>query len=157
KHLHDDEIVEAISYKEKPTTKIWLTKEELFMFQTFDFSRDKRLDRVRDLFVLQCHTGLRVSDLKRISRTHIKGDIIEIRAYKNSRDIRLPITPAIRGILEKYEYQLPIISDQRYNDFIKEVAEKVIPKTKIEVWQYKGGEKKKREPMKYEELSSHAA
>src|SRR5690606_3861505 len=130
------------------------------LFQAHKFKKKSRLDRIRDLFVLQCHTGLRVSDLKRINKAHIKGDVLEIRAFKNNEEISLDINPTIEAILKKYDYQIDTqlkISDQKYNDGIKAVAKAVIPDTEIEVWQYVKGVKKPDTVLKYTELSSHCA
>jgi Phage integrase SAM-like domain/Arm DNA-binding domain len=63
------EISSALKYKsdwvpvskEEPV-KIYLTEEELDKIAALDLSTKPRLDRVRDLFLLGCYTGLRYSD-----------------------------------------------------------------------------------------------
>lgn len=152
----DHPITKYIEFKEKPGNKIWLTQNELALFQTHDFSNNPRLDRVRDLFVLQCHTGLRVSDLKRLNKAHL-NEGLTIRAQKNKELIKMPITPSIKTILEKYNYVLPEISDQKYNDYIKEVAEKIIPDSEVEITEYRGGQTIHTTRKKHEEISSHDA
>ena len=76
---------------------------------------------------MQCYTGLRVSDLRRVTLDTISEDrsMIIMRATKTDEAIKLPILPEAEEILSKYDYKLPFISDQKYNkaikDFLKEL------------------------------------
>ena len=87
----------------------------------------KSLQEQKDVFVLQCYTGLRVSDLRRVNLDTISEDrsMIIMRATKTDEAIKLPILPEAEEILSKYDYKLPFISDQKYNkaikDFLKEL------------------------------------
>jgi len=152
----DHPLTKIITFKEQPGDKIFLTLGELSAIQAHNFGKNLKLDRVRDLFVLQCHTALRVSDLKRLEEAHI-GDTLNIRAQKNKRFISLPISPTIKAIFEKYNNRLPVISDQRYNEYIKEVAKDAIPKSKVEVTEYREGKTTHVVKFKHEVLTSHDA
>jgi len=55
---------------------IALTEEEFYKLVNLDLSNNKRHDQVRDVFVFGCTVGYRYSDLKQLSRHHIKGDTI---------------------------------------------------------------------------------
>jgi len=70
---------------------------------------------------LQCYTGLRVSDLRRVNLDTISEDksMILMQATKTDEAIKLPILPEAEEILSKYDYKLPFISDQKYNKAIK--------------------------------------
>ncbi|MBX2944101.1 MAG: phage integrase SAM-like domain-containing protein [Cyclobacteriaceae bacterium] len=136
-----------IKYKVTEGVKIYLTEEELEAFKdaplkgitSFKIQRSGKketiyanLEQVRDLFVLQCNTGLRISDLKRLDK-NIKGNRIAIENKKTGKKVEIPITPAIRAILERYKYNLPQITEQKINDGIKEIYRICFPKNKIQV------------------------
>lgn len=139
-----------IEYKEVPTENVFLTRAELEAFQSYQFPSE-RLERVRDLFLLTCHTGLRISDRKRLQDAHIAGDMIVIRAQKTDKSIKMPITPSIRAIIEKYNHALPEISDQKFNDYLKECARLCIPNSQVELSE----NGKKRIVNKADILTSH--
>ncbi|BDD04399.1 transposase [Aureibacter tunicatorum] len=89
---------------------------------------DKRHERVRDIFYFQCRTGLSYCDLKAFqSEAHVKfakqGPFIQQQRQKSSTYSVVPLMPEAITILEKYEYKLPIISNQKYNKYLKEVAD----------------------------------
>lgn len=136
-----------IKYKETEGVKIYLTEEELEIFQDAtvkDITSVKvkrggkietvyvNLEQVRDLFVLQCNTGLRISDLKRVDK-NIKGSKIVITTKKTGVNIEIPISPTVRAILEKYNYQLPQVTEQKINDGIKAIYKICFPKNTIQV------------------------
>ena len=55
----------------KEKMPISLRQEELTQLVTFDFSNQKRLEKVRDMFVFQCETGMRVGDLLKLKKENI--------------------------------------------------------------------------------------
>ena len=85
------------------------------------------LSRVRDLFVFQTYTCLRYSDLKLFDASYIqeiKGMKVYIRnAKKTKKPFTVPILSPAWDILMKYEGQLPIISNPKYNEYLKVVAQ----------------------------------
>ncbi|MEP5613717.1 MAG: phage integrase SAM-like domain-containing protein, partial [Cyclobacteriaceae bacterium] len=142
----------------KASTPIhFLTEDEVDQLLTFDFSGNDRLGRVRDLFVFNCFTGLRYSDLSRLTRNHIQDDSIILRTYKNQTDVFIPLTTVPRQILEAYDYNLPAISDQKFNDYIKEVGRAASIDSQVEVIKTKSGNKQYEYAPKWQVLSSHIA
>jgi len=93
-----------------------------------------RLKRVRDLFIFQCLTGLRISDLKNIT---VSENFIRMKAKKTDELIQVPMNKIVRQILKNYGGKLPIISDQRYNDGIKDLLEEVGLNRKVDMPRYK--------------------
>jgi integrase len=83
---------------------------------------------------LQCYTGLRVSDLKRVNLDTISEDrsMIVIRSTKTDKAIVSPILSEAEEILLKYDYQPPFISDQKYNKAIKDFLKELDFDRKIE-------------------------
>lgn len=105
--------------------KIYLNESELNEISKLDLSNNKRLDRVRDLFLVGCWTGLRFSDLSTLTRENVIGDNLKIRTQKTDEHVVIPIHPVVHEILKKYEgdkNMLPnIISNAKMNVYLKEV------------------------------------
>lgn len=80
---------------------------------------DKRIASIRDLFVFQSMTGLSYADMASLSMDDIKDDVIIKRRKKTDVQFVIPVLPIAKSILEKYEYKLPIISNQKYNQYLK--------------------------------------
>lgn len=107
---------------------IALNEKELQALAALDLADNPYLDRVRDQFLLLAWTGCRYSDLGKLSRKYImseNGDnYFSLEQQKTGAKVVIPILPPIVPILEKYDYQPPRpISNQRFNDYIKEVAQ----------------------------------
>lgn len=93
----------------------------------------KHLEVQRDIFVAQCRIGCRVSDLIRLTESHIHDGFIEYVPKKTKDEgetptvASVPITDGLNKLIEKYKGQdgkgrlFPCISPQRYNDAIKEI------------------------------------
>ncbi|MBO9699269.1 MAG: site-specific integrase [Sporocytophaga sp.] len=142
--------------KEKGTV-IYLTQEELEILCNMDLSNCERLDRVRDLFVFQCSTGLRYSDIKRVGSEHISDNVIRLKAHKTKKDIQVPLTPRSLAILDKYNYELPVISEQLQNQYLKELCSDAGLTSKVEVPFYQGGKKEYKKYFKFELVTTHVA
>lgn len=87
----------------------------------------RKLSEARDIFVLGCLTGQRVSDYKRISRDMIEtivGDrkFLHLVQVKTGKDVYVPYSELIEKILDRYDGDLPKIYDQHLNDRIKVVG-----------------------------------
>lgn len=80
---------------------------------------DERVSSVRDLFVLQCYTGLAYADMASLTKEDIKDDVIIKRRKKTDIQFVIPILPIAKAILEKYDYKLPMLSNQKYNQYLK--------------------------------------
>lgn len=115
---------------------VTLTLSELRQFYTHDFSGNLQLDRVRDLFCFACFTGQRWGDFSNFDKNQLQKDVWTFIADKTKRETQIDLTgyaaPAL-DILKKYDYQLPKISQQKFNDYLKDAAEiaKINEPTKI--------------------------
>jgi len=84
-----------------------------------------RLDAVRDLFLLGCYTGLRYSDLVRLSDENIGEGVLLVRTKKDEDRLEIPLSTPAKRIIKKYEGKsLSKISNQKGNDYLKEIAQK---------------------------------
>ena len=104
------------------TDSIYLNIDELNAIDALVLP--KSLDKVRDMFLIECDTGLRYSDVVRLSAENITEEgLIKIMTQKTSKTIYAPMTPRVKRIFEKYDYQLPKpICNQNYNRYLKDIA-----------------------------------
>jgi len=157
-HKNTDYKKRAFGRPSEETRSIYLNDKELEDIYKLDLSSNKKLDHVRDWFLIGAYTGLRYSDLERLSKDNINGNFVEIKTKKTSTIVIVPINPMVKSILEKYDYQLPkMISNQKFNDYIKEVAQKAKIEEDIFMEETKGTLKIKKSEKKYNLVSAHTA
>ena len=99
-----------------------LTKEEIHILSSKEIS-NARISNVRDCFIFQCYTGLSYCDMASLTKDDIINDMILKRRKKTDVQSVVPLLPEAKRILEKYNYNLPIISNQRYNSYLQEIAD----------------------------------
>lgn len=112
-----------------------LTDEQLQMIKDYKFKagedRYHTLEYTRDCFIFSCYTGLRWSDVFRLTKTQVDWDGKTISVYvKKTRDfVTIPLHETAYAILEKYKDEvfdenraLPILMDQKCNVNIKTVG-----------------------------------
>jgi len=108
--------------KGQQTDEVALTLEQVQEVFEFDLSKEPRLEKVRDLFVFGCATGMRISNYAKVQKKDIQGEFIKVRDQKNTdKTLEIPLNDISKYILKKYDYQLPKISSQKFNNYIKEV------------------------------------
>lgn len=106
---------------------IWLNNKELDTLAKKDFSTD-RLRKVRDLFLFQCFSGISFGDLAELKRSDYQENEqgqIYIEKYRKKTGVRFLSMVLAEGkrILEKYDYELPTLTNQKYNSYLKEVQD----------------------------------
>lgn len=145
------------------TDKVYLTAEELNDLFHLDLSQNKRLEHVRDLFIVGAWTGLRFSDFSTIQPEQITGDRIRIKTEKTGATVVIPLHACVRAIIEKYREQYsnslpPAISNQKMNDYLKEVTAMVESlHTPVMVSSTVAGTRKCVTKKKYELVTTHTA
>lgn len=130
--------------KEKALT-IYLSFEELEKINAIDKEKlTESLENARDWLIISCYTGQRISDFMRFNKEMIRIEkdkpLIEFTQKKTGKIMTVPLHHKVVEILEKREGQFPYaISDQKYNDYIKDVCkiakinQKVIGSRKTEI------------------------
>lgn len=150
-----------INFKKPPkfrTDEIALNYQQVEEIYLYDFSKNKRLERVRDLFVFGCVTGMRFGNYSRISKQDIQGDFIRVVDLKSkSKKLSIPLNSISKAILEKYNYILPNISNQKMNEFIKEVFKEMKFTEDIKKTMKYGNELVDKKSEFWERISSHTA
>ena len=145
---------------DEESQSIYLSNNDLNALYTLDLSEATRLDKVRDLFIVACYTGLRFSDLMQLNIESINKDkrIIKVKTQKTGEIVIIPINTIVANIIEKYEGNLPItISNQKMNDYLKEIGEKAKMEETIERIATKGGKRVREVYKKYELITVHTA
>ena len=166
KDVHQNNAYDSYKPKLKSTQKkiIFLTWEELNKLREFEIPAAKQaLDRVRDVFLFQCFTGLRYSDVFNLRRSDIKGDHIEVTTVKTSDSLIIELNNHSKAILDKYkdvafedDKVLPVITNQKMNDYLKELAELAGIDEPVRQTYYRGNERIDEVTPKYALLGTHA-
>ncbi len=157
---------ETFKPKLKTTQKkvIFLTWAELTKLREYEIPETKKyLDRVRDVFLFQCFTGLRYSDVFNLKRCDIKGNHIEVTTIKTADSLIIELNNHSKTILDKYknvhfeqDKVLPVITNQKMNDYLKELAELAEINEPVRETYYKGNQRIDETTPKYALLGTHA-
>lgn len=137
---------------------IYLDETELKQIYNTDLSNKPNLDKVKDLFLIGCWTGLRFSDFTKIEQNNISKEYIEIMQQKTRSKVVIPLHPVVISIWKKYNGSLPgIISNQKFNEYIKQVVQ--LSKIDKQVYKTitKGGIRITKNHKKYDLVTSHTA
>jgi integrase len=142
-------------------SRISLSFDELENLYNLDLSNNLRLEKARDLFLIGAYTGLRVSDFSRICPEHIniiKGKkYIAITAKKTGQKVLIPLFVILENLLGKYDGTSPKLSDQKMNDYIKEVGQLVGLNDNTIILEYVNGVQKETIVEKWTQLVNHTA
>ncbi len=87
-----------------------------------DLTLNKTLDKYRDLFLIGCYSGQRFSDYTLFKKSDVINNRIEKRAVKTQIKSYIPISDKLESLLNKWDWRLPKISNQKFNKNIKEVC-----------------------------------
>jgi integrase len=145
--------------KGEPFKTIYLNDSELMELFKLDLSENKRLDKVRDLFLVGCYTGLRFSDLSVLTEKNIIDDFIEIETQKTREAVAIPLHPIVRHVLKKYNGGLPrAVSNQKMNEYLKEIGQMIENLNEVfSRTMTKGGKEITINSKRYLQVSTHTA
>lgn len=114
------------------TKDIYLKEDEINAIFEHQFDSDY-LDNARDWFIIGLRTGLRISDFLKLTKKNIQNGFIFKTTLKTDFPVIIPIHEQVDNILSKRNGEFPrMISDQKFNDYIKLVAEKAGIVEKVE-------------------------
>lgn len=112
--------------KTPPKEPLFLTEKQLGLLQAL--ALPERLQRVVDCFLFQSFTGLAYTDLRqfRTSKHLIVRPsgmkTIYLRRGKSKVESIIPLLPVPKMLLQKYGESLPVISNQKYNEYLHELS-----------------------------------
>ena len=157
-HTNSDFQKKAFKKPTENTKSIYLNDSELERLFNLDLSTNKSLENVRDWFILAAYTGLRISDFSRLTKENIIDDTITIKTQKTGEEVVIPFHSFVRAILEKYDYAMPkIISNQKFNDYIKTVCEMAELTESVLIERQEGNMTVTTKEPKYNLVSAHTA
>ncbi len=118
---------------------------------------NERLEKVRKLFVLQCATGLRYSDVIKIRKNHIRDNHIFMNSTKTRQKLQIPLNDNSKDILNACNFDTSTISisNKKYNDYIKKLCKHVGIHQPFVKTSYRGNKEFPEDLKKYEIMSSH--
>lgn len=158
--LHQNLLYKKFKAPQKDAETIYLTERELMALYNFELPAGSKLDKVRDVFCFGCFTGQRFSDIANIKRMDIKGDRWILRTVKTDKPHQVPLNAFALAILEKYKdalRPLPVISNQKTNDYLKELGELAEINEPTTLHRRRGNERLTNVQPKYEFIGTHTA
>ena len=165
KHYHDNDEFEAYkpALKSAPRKVVFFNKKELEKLEKLEIPSTKLyLVRTRDVFLFQCYTGIRYSDLANLRRCDVHDKFIEITTIKTIDSLRIELNTHSKAILKKYEpfkfddgMALPVVSNQKMNKYLHELCELAGFDEPIRVTYYRGNERFDEIKPKYKLIGTH--
>jgi integrase len=159
--LHDNMTFKARSFTvltEQGRSPVYLTEFEIDSLYRAEMPNSK-LEKVRDMFIIGCKTGLRFSDLNQLKPEHFKGGFIHVTTQKTGEMVTIPEHAIVREIRSKYANVLPqAISNQKANEYLKEIFNMIQGyDVLVDVSYTKGGLTVKTQVPKAEMITTHTA
>lgn len=144
---------------------VFLTIEELQALEAYEFPPSQQaLERVRDVFVFQCYTGLRYSDACALKRSSIHNGVIELVTRKTDDRIQIHLNRHSQSVLDKYskcvfpgDRALPTISNVKANEHLKTIGQIVGLDTPTLIVYFSGNERHEEVHPKWQLLTTHVA
>lgn len=171
-------------FKLIPRPVIFLTKEELLRVYRYEIPTNgtkvklhtyegdeyekvvhdaSAMAKTRDLFCFCAFTSLRYSDMAALKRTDITGDVLYITTQKTHDRLPINLNVFAREILDKYKNErfpgglaLPVISNQKMNDYLKDLCELCEINEPITRVGFRAGKREEETKPKYEMIGTHA-
>jgi integrase len=145
---------------EEHSESIYLSEDEIKELYDLDLAKSERLNKVRDLFIIGCYTGLRFSDLSQLRPENINelGNMVKIRTQKTDEVVIIPLNSYIKKILTKYGGNPPeAYSNQKMNEYLKDLGKEAKIKENIIVTATKGGIRQSETFKKWQLITTHTA
>ena len=155
----------APALKQTQKKVIYLDDDELASLEDVDLTPANRrhLERIRDIFLYQCYSGLRYSDAANLRWSDIKDDEMTITTVKTNDTITVELNAHTRVILDKYRKFVfpegkvfPAPSNQEANRYLKELCRLAGINEPVTIVTYKGKERIDEVHPKYDLIGTHA-
>lgn len=158
KYTFNDTFTEFKKVERVITNQVALTIEDIEKLLNHEF-KSMKLEKVRDVFVFACVTGMRFGELSLITKSNVTQNEILLKEDKDTNKVarNIPLTAISKFLLSKYDYKLPLIANQKQNKYIKDVFEELEYTHKIQKVTTKGKENIKEDLFFYDRISTHTA
>ena len=143
-----------------PKKVIFLTWDETMKVYNTNIPEGKKyLVRVKDMLLFCCFTSLRYSDMQNLKWSSVYDDYIEVTTVKTDDSLKIELNNYSREILEKMdktnEYVFPRLTNQKMNEYLKELGEICGLDSSVTIIYYKGSQRIEEIKKKYEMLTTH--
>ena len=116
---------DEISVPEEDTCSIALSMNDITRIYYYT-GLTKKQEKIRDLFIVGCLTGMRYSDYSTLTSDNIQKDIIIKKTKKTGVTVHVPVHSYIKELLDKYDGELPKDNSiQHFNRSIKTICKKI--------------------------------
>ncbi len=158
--VHNNNAFEDFKILKEKVFKTYLNNDEIDLI--YNLNLTGKMEIHRDVFILGCCIAQRISDFKRINKTHIsftrkKNKVIKLQTLKTGAWVFIPFSSKLETILEKYDYKLPKIQEYQLNYDIKEICKLAGINEDINYSENRGGKKVDLCVKKYQLITSHTA
>lgn len=158
---YDNEVLTNDNYKKSKNvesikiTHIALNQYELEKLEKVELPQ--HLDRARDLFLFGVYSGQRFSDVIKFDIMDVNNGVWELRQKKTDTIVRIPLIEKALNLLYKYNYQIPKLSNQKLNQYLKEIGKTANIIEPVKTTILKGKNRVELIKPKYELLTTHTA
>jgi hypothetical protein len=141
---------------EEEVDAVFLSWKEISVIYHLDLSEKQYLEKYRDIFVLGCLTGFRFSDYSDIKPNEIRDEMLYVTQNKTLTQVVVPLRPDSKRILiDKYNMQMPQVSNPNLNLYIKEVVKLAKIDEQIKITHKRGNKIIEEVRPKYAWITSH--
>lgn len=142
---------------------VYLTWDEVMKLNEFE-PPTQSLKNVKDVFLFCCFTGLRYSDVAKLQKADIVNDCIYVVTKKTTDSLCIELNDYSRAILAKYAdidlgrgRALPVISNVKYNSYLKTLAKLAGFDSVVRKVYYNGSQRHEIAEPKYNLVTTHCA
>jgi len=158
-HRNDAYKSKRLMVSKRQADNVYLSEAELQKLEELDLEGEPTLERVRDLFLIAAYTGLRFTDFVNLHPGNIIEEdgqmIFEVNTQKTDEKVFIPVHLVVKKILDRHDGPPGGISNQKLNEYIKEVCKRAKIKEMVTKRTYRGGTRQEETFEKYELVSSH--
>lgn len=148
--------ISAYKVMEEDVDAVYLSWQELSLIYHLDLTNNPNLEKYRDLFVLGCLTGFRFSDYSDIKPEEVRGGMLYVNQTKTLSTVVVPLRKDTKAILiDKYNMQMPQVSNPNFNYYIKEVVKLAGIDEKIKITHKRGNKIIEEIRPKHDWIMSH--
>lgn len=141
---------------EEEVDSVYLSWEEVSAIYHLDLSNHQPLEKYRDLLVLGCLTGFRFSDYSDIKPDEVRGGMLYVAQTKTLSTVVVPLRRDAKVILiDKYNMQMPQLSNANFNEYIKEVCKLAGITERVKITHKRGNKTIEEVRPKYAWITSH--
>jgi integrase len=147
---------DRLSWKRQEPDIMTLTAGEVVALEQLVLPAGGYLDNARALFLLACYTGLRFSDLVSIRAEHVRGQALRMTTQKTRETVTVPLRAEALVVVDQLlAGKVRAITNQKLNDYLKELGQLAGINAPVEVIRFRGGVRESTTVAKWERLGCH--